>query len=421
MRKALTLLGLTTTAALFGCAPAGEFAQQSQAIYMGDPDATHTNVVGIVIQTANGVATCTGSLIAPNLVLTARHCVSELSSEALICSPVTIMGMAYTPTTASAPHSPGAFLVTTDQQIRPASHFIRVGEVIVPPDSTDVPMCGKDIALLRLTSQITNVGFVVPRLDVPPRKMDTFLAIGYGAQNGMGQGSGGRRMRGELVVEHVGRAQAQPGVFVLQDQEWLGDTGTCQGDSGGPAFDELNQSFGILSRGSAGACDSPVYTRVDSYAQFIRDTARHAAMVGNYTPPAWVTPPEPVNGQVGDRCLSDAQCDPQFQCVVSFDHRVCAPLDCTACPDNWVCHPSNQYCIPDPNMPPPPPPVEPGPEAGVSPDASGSTPDGGPGMVMSSGPCSVSHVAQGRRNPAALMVAALAALFVSRKKRKSAG
>src|SRR5262245_34710615 len=43
----------------------------------GQPDTATRGVVGMVVSEASG---CTGSLIAPNLVLTARHCVASINS-----------------------------------------------------------------------------------------------------------------------------------------------------------------------------------------------------------------------------------------------------------------------------------------------------------------------------------------------------
>ncbi|MDP3276577.1 MAG: trypsin-like serine protease [Deltaproteobacteria bacterium] len=403
------------TLALAGCAQESQVGQQTQGIFGGVNDTIHTNVVGIVIQSGGGLGTCTGSLIARNLVLTARHCVSEISGEAIVCSRFTQDGMTYEPSTAAAPYNPGGLLVTTDSVITQSSRFVRVAEVMIPPDSTGVPMCGKDIALLRLSSYITEVPLIRPRLDVASFINEAFTASGYGAINGRGGGSGTRRMRAGLAVEHVGLAQARPGLTVVAAEEFLANTGTCQGDSGGPALDELNEVFGILSRGSATSCDSPIYTRVDSYAAWIRAQAQRSAMIGSYAAPDWVTPPVAAEGAIGDLCQSDIQCAAPSRCLpIGGGVRGCTTNDCTACPENFVCNDTSTHCVRDPSTIPPPAP-DAGPEAGPAPDAGMTGPDGGVTTPMMTGGCSVHGTGPGTLAP---LVAALAMLASRRRARR---
>lgn len=405
--RAVLILALST--ALTACA-ADDVAQTSQAIFGGVDDSTHTNVVGIAISGSQGFGTCTGSLIAPNLVLTARHCVSEVSGDGIVCSRFTQNGTTYEPSLAAAPYPAGSFAVTTDQYINQRARFYRVAEVWVPDNTINQPMCGKDIALLRLSTSIQGVAPIVPRLDIPPRLQEVFTASGFGATNGRGSGSGARRMRDGLVVEHVGLAQARPGLTVLTNEEWLADTGTCQGDSGGPAIDEVGAVFGILSRGDANSCNSPVYTRVDSYAQWIRDRAQAAARAGGYSPPSWVDPPQSRAGAMGDECASDDQCDIPLLCLPVGSVRRCTIDDCASCPAGWVCNDTHRHCVLDPAAPPPPPP-----DSGVPvPDASAPADASSPPAEMRGG-CSVRPATSA---PSPALALALAALFARARRRR---
>ncbi|HEV3193653.1 MAG TPA: trypsin-like serine protease, partial [Polyangiaceae bacterium] len=55
------------------------------AIENGTVDTAHTFAVGIV-QVGSQVSFCSGALLAPNLVATARHCVAESTSVQIDCS-----------------------------------------------------------------------------------------------------------------------------------------------------------------------------------------------------------------------------------------------------------------------------------------------------------------------------------------------
>src|SRR5262245_20968180 len=57
----------------------------TQEISGGQVDVEHESVFAIMIHHQGYSTFCTSTLIAPNLLLTARHCVSEGTTEQVIC------------------------------------------------------------------------------------------------------------------------------------------------------------------------------------------------------------------------------------------------------------------------------------------------------------------------------------------------
>src|SRR3954451_4296321 len=88
-------------AVLFFCAAGGALScaahdsdpnigEARSAIAGGEPDTTDANVFLLFSHRGtDGVALCSASLIAPNLLLTARHCVANVTSEQVTCGKTT--------------------------------------------------------------------------------------------------------------------------------------------------------------------------------------------------------------------------------------------------------------------------------------------------------------------------------------------
>ncbi len=289
------LLGLGLVAPLTGAgcgstegdAPA--LRQVSEPIQGGTNDTTDLNVVGIAIILGNSGGMCTGSLIAPNLVLTARHCVSELNNPPGFPEGAVACGQS----TFGEPHAATSFSATTNLTIGFNGKY-KVSEVLVPPESDAA--CGYDMALLILSKPVTEAQPLIPRVDESPKKGEIYRAVGYGAtsdtQSGQNQ-AGTRRVRENLTLTCASSCLQ----FGAADKEIVGQTGICQGDSGGPALDTQNRVFGVVSRGGNG-CSSPIYGSVSKWGNWIKDTALVAAQKGGYAPPPWAQG-EPTSGAGG--------------------------------------------------------------------------------------------------------------------------
>ncbi|MCB9535408.1 MAG: trypsin-like serine protease [Myxococcales bacterium] len=296
-------LGLFLLLGVGGCAPADDaetpsaLAQARQAIRGGQPDSEHTSVVGILIGSGWQQAGCTGSLIAPNLVLTAHHCVAPTPPGGVICGRATF----------GANYRPQDFEVTTRPYLGRQPY--PVAEVITPPGVTD--LCGGDIALLRLARNIPATESVpyTPRIDRQVAANERYDAVGYG-EIGDGTGAGLRRIITGRQVICSGSTCARFGAPV-RGSEWIGNDGVCQGDSGGPALDDQGRVLGALSRGGDG-CSYPVYSGVFGWSDWLREQGARAADLGGYAPAAWVV--SGASSQIDD-ADDDGVADGRDNCV----------------------------------------------------------------------------------------------------------
>jgi MYXO-CTERM domain-containing protein len=278
MKRIVSLVASAAAAASFGAACAPDvpetgyslpFAQQ--AIRGGDVEEGRPYVVGIVIQQGQLGGACSGTLVAPNMVITAHHCVAEIANEGVDCNRSRFGDL----------YAASSFFITTETEFpRSAFGYHTVAEVYVP-ELTD-EFCGTDIAVLILEDNIdaSEAVPVIPKIDVTPRFGDRYTAVGYGETNsGVGDAGTRRVITGRQVVcagEQCARFTDQ-----VNEKEWVGGDGTCQGDSGGPAFDNDERVFD--------GCQGAVYTGLWGWSDWLRDLGLRAAELGDYTPPQWVT------------------------------------------------------------------------------------------------------------------------------------
>lgn len=215
------MLRLTTIFAL--CSVVVGTSMQAGAIVYGQTDGNaHSNVGSLVVPTGGPpFQTCSGTLIAPKVFLTAAHC---------------LYGFEAVP-----------FAVTFDSTISSHSRLY-TGRGVVDPLYTDYKGRGgrsepHDIAVFLLDDAPAGI---TPSLLAGPGFLDsrkatlrssTFVTVGYGSVRET------RRGGASGILPNLERRSATSSFLSLENawltlsmNQALGNGGTCYGDSGGPHF-----------------------------------------------------------------------------------------------------------------------------------------------------------------------------------------
>lgn len=204
------MLTAVTTLALL---PA--LAAPANAVIGGEPDGNrHPNVGGLVSDTQYSDGTwlyCSGTLIAPDVFLTAAHCGDEGSRVRVTFDPAYVDGdKTYAGTFRADPAYPGT---SAD------SHDIAV--VVLDRDV-------KGIAPARLPKAGSLSGLTVGQ---------PFTSVGYGAYEVTNSPGGHQFLYNDVRMVATGTLNAVNKTWLrISMNESTGDGGTCYGDSGGPNF-----------------------------------------------------------------------------------------------------------------------------------------------------------------------------------------
>lgn len=296
---------------------------RSDSIVDGEPaNNDEPAVVAVVIR---GGGLCTGTLIAPRVVLTARHCVQFQGS--------------------SGPNLPSQFVVGVGDNVNRLSQTFGVSDVV----TTDGPyrriddIIGIDIALLTLTTPPAGITPIpVERESARPGQM--MRAVGFGERP---EGNAGLKYRTTTRVSFI-----NGGVIFSPPT-------ICQGDSGGPMLTLDETVVGVASFGDAtAACGSGTngHNRVDTFLDMIDDAIRASGVcVGDGS--------EVCDGEdndcdelfdedcsaLGESCTSDDECITLTCRDVDGTGRICTQAcdperPMTSCPTGMYCGDADGSC-----------------------------------------------------------------------------
>lgn len=257
-----------------------ELGSVAQPIVNGvvDADTANDSAVYVFSRWESEAVTCTGTLIAPNLIATALHCVTK------------------TPTGACTETSRDCFTCGVDgslsstnglgligPEIEPENIAITVGSTIyrVAPSayakdvigSGSTQICRGDIAFVVLDRDL-DAPITPVRLDYPIEAGDTLRIFGYGETET--NGTSGRRMRENVRVLEVGPDSEDAPTITAAPRTFVVNEGPCHGDSGGPGISEDTGGLvGVYSLTVGVSCTAVgvrnVYTNLADYANVARE------------------------------------------------------------------------------------------------------------------------------------------------------
>ncbi len=268
-RRCILGLGVLVALASFGCSdsskPGDGTARRSMPVVGGEPAEVgdYPSTVSLMMNQGGGVweSSCTGTLVAPTVVVTAAHCLQDWYGSPISTNEVRIV-YGYTDP-ASAPASERRTLAS----IHPNPDYD-------PYASTDSDGLGEtmDIGVMVLSEPIENA-VVTPIL--PASEVDDVLVagaevhvVGYGINNINTWDSGILYKAVTPYIRHI------PTEMLAGSP---GNPDSCNGDSGGPAYVMVGGSLylvGITSRAwkkSQAMCgDGGIYTIASAYLPWLQ-------------------------------------------------------------------------------------------------------------------------------------------------------
>jgi hypothetical protein len=262
---------------------------RQQTIAFGSEDAPPA-VAAVERQDGSAWDLCSGTLIAPDVVLTAAHCVTAQAGD-IDCDSA-LLGVPVAPELLRV-----SFVGDLAGAADPSWKFFQVAGIELLAEA-GTALCDQDAALLFLAENVDpELAVPLPVSPEPARPGDIIRAAGYGAAHPAGTGERVRRIseplevlchgKGCLGTSLDGYGGAPLVAPIARSHEFIIEPGACQGDSGGPALRD-GALVGVFSRGFLD-CTAPLFGL--QFAALAARLRAHAEDVGGPLPD-WAVPEE---------------------------------------------------------------------------------------------------------------------------------
>jgi MYXO-CTERM domain-containing protein len=313
---------------------------------IADTDAHDSVILLAITHEGQAAGSCTGTMVAPNLVLTARHCVSDTDQGAL-CK---VDGTSYAGGQITSDFRAQDLLVYTgklaiqgiDQPDRAAA---RGKQVIAEETST---LCDRDVAFVVLDKDV-DIAVAPIRTKEGARNGELLTAVGWGLTE-QGAQPNKRLQRTGVKVAGIGPlVMDQETNIGMGRSEFAVREAFCSGDSGGPSFASTGAVVGVVSRGGNGEQGSESNEAASCIGAnvigYYTHLANKAALIKKaFTAAGYELRDEgEAPGKAkGGSCTKNVECSSNA-CIESLCVTRCDSED--KCPDGEVCKTKNDIKI----------------------------------------------------------------------------